>query len=146
MTVYDEHREAGLAIKDLLKKMGYFPWSAQIQQVSGEVRIFMVKEGGGSIYVAISEKPPSLLAEFANIYEEVHAIAYGLIHSVTRLRPLAYSEIETADLSPEIKADLQKEHHYYQGVFWGFRVLVVVGFSIWQGYIDPGTILHLFGW
>jgi len=91
-----------------------------------------------------ARQPPSLLAEFCNVYEEIHALAFGLIHSCTRLRPLGYSEIAEEDFSPELIADLQHEYHYYRAAFWAPRIVVALAILVATGSLE--TVGHLLGW
>jgi len=79
------------------------------------------------------------------VYEEVHAVAFGLIHSCTRLRPLGYSEIAEEDFSPELIADLQHEYHYYRAALLGACELS----SPWRSSWPPAAwrrFGHLLGW
>jgi len=84
-----------------------------------------------------SPRPAAIvLAEFCNVYEEIHALAFGLIHSCIRLRPLGYSEIAEEDFSPELIADLQHEYHYYRAAFWAPRIVVALADP--RGHRQPG--------
>jgi len=139
------HREElALAVKQLAFDHGYYDRSAYINPETGEVQMRFVSAAKGDLWINIRDQPPSLLEEFANVYEEVHAIAIGLIHSLTRLRPLKYSEIATADLSPELRRDLAEEYHYYKAAFWGLRVTVALGYLAYTGHWQ--TLPIFFGW
>ena len=143
MSIEDRRRTAEEIIAYLRGK-GYIKTRAEIDSRTGECRISMIHVDGGSLWINLRDKPPSLLAEFCNVYEEVHAVAFGLIHSVTRLKPLKYSEIETADLSPELQEDLRAEFHYYVGAFWALRIAIVLALLLLTGSLE--TVGHLLGW
>ncbi len=143
MTESDRERIAH-KIRATLASEGYTYAGGQIIRPTGEVRMNFVLEGGETLFVALRDKAPGILAECCNAYEEIHAVGMGLIHSATRKLPLKYSEIATADLSPDIIADLKKEHHYYLGAFWGLRVLVAAGFLYKTGAWK--MIPAFFGW
>ena len=143
MSIEDRRRTAE-GIIAYLRGKGYIKTSAEISSETGECRISMIHVDGGSLWINLRDKPPSLLAEFCNVYEEVHAVAFGLIHSCTRLRPLGYSEIAGEDFSPELIADLQHEYHYYRGAFWALRIAVVLAVLLLTGSLE--TVGHLLGW
>lgn len=139
-----ERAGAGSAVRAALKSQGYVYLDGQIARDTGEVRMNFVRPGTGTLWVNLRDKPPSLLEEFCNVYEEVHAVGIGLIHSGTRLRPMKYSEIEAEDLSPELKADLRAEHHYYLAAFWGLRAAVALVYLAISGNL--AGFLHILGW
>ena len=143
MSIEDRHRTAEEIITYLRGK-GYIKTRAEIDSRTGECRISMIHIDGGSLWINLRDKPPSLLAEFCNVYEEIHALAFGLIHSCTRLRPLGYSEIAEEDFSPELIADLQHEYHYYRGAFWALRIAIVLALLLLTGSLE--TVAHLMGW
>ena len=143
MSIEDRRRTAE-GIIAYLRGKGYIKTSAEISSETGECRISMIHVDGGSLWINLRDKPPSLLAEFCNVYEEVHAVAFGLIHSCTRLRPLGYSEIAEEDFSPELIADLQHEYHYYRGAFWALRIVIVLALLLLTGSLE--TVGHLLGW
>jgi len=97
----DKRRQVAERIIALLREEGYIRTGGEINRETGECRINLVSEDD-SMWINIRDAPPSLLAEFCNVYEEIHALGFGLIHSCTRLRPLGYSEIAKEDLSPEL--------------------------------------------
>jgi len=140
----DPEREVtATAIWVALEGQGYVYLDGQIARDTGEVRMNFVRPGG-QLWVNLRDKPPSVLEEFCNVYEEVHALGIGLIHSCTRLRPMKYSEIDQEDLSPELKEDLRAEHHYYLAAFWGLRAAVALVYLVVSGSL--AGFLHLFGW
>jgi hypothetical protein len=143
MSIEDRRRTAEEIIAYLQGK-GYIKTRAEIDSRTGECRISMIHVDGGSLWINLRDKPPSLLAEFCNVYEEVHAVAFGLIHSCTRLRPLGYSEIAEEDFSPELIADLQHEYHYYRAAFWAPRIVVALAILVATGSLE--TVGHLIGW
>jgi hypothetical protein len=143
MSIEDRRRTAEEIIAYLRGK-GYIKTRAEIDSRTGECRISMIHVDGGSLWINLRDKPPSLLAEFCNVYEEVHAVAFGLIHSCTRLRPLGYSEIAEEDFSPELIADLQHEYHYYRAAFWAPRIVVALAILVATGSLE--TVGHLLGW
>ena len=143
MSIEDRRRTAEEIIAYLQGK-GYIKTRAEIDSRTGECRISMIHVDGGSLWINLRDLPPSVLAEFCNVYEEVHAVAFGLIHSCTRLRPLGYSEIPKEDFSPELIADLQHEYHYYRGAFWGLRIVIVLALLLLTGSLE--TVGHLLGW
>ena len=143
MSIEDRRRTAEEIIAYLRGK-GYIKTRAEIDSRTGECRISMIHVDGGSLWINLRDKPPSLLAEFCNMCEEVHAVAFGLIHSCTRLRPLGYSEIAEEDFSPELIADLQHEYHYYRGAFWALRIAIVLAVLLLTGSLE--TAAHLMGW
>ena len=143
MSIEDRRRTAEEIIAYLRGK-GYIKTSAKIDSRTGECRISFVAEDGETLYLVLLDQPPSLLAEFCNVYEEIHALAFGLIHSCIRLRPLGYSEIAKEDFSPELIADLQHEYHYYRGAFWGLRIVIVLALLLLTGSLE--TVGHLLGW
>lgn len=81
-------------------------------------------------------QPTGPIAEFLNECSEVHALGIGIIHTFTRIQPLKYSEIPGHDISPELKADLLQEYHYYKGAFWSPRILIVI-IGAWKTGIIP---------
>ncbi len=127
-----------------LRGRGYIETRAEINSRTGECRISMIHVDGDTLWINLRDLPPSLLAEFCNIHEEIHALAFGLVHSCTRLRPLGYSEIPKEDLSPELIADLQHEYHYYRGAFWALRIAIVLALLLLTGSLE--TAAHLMGW
>jgi len=127
-----------------LRGRGYIKTSAEISSETGECRISMIHIDGDTLWINLRDLPPSLLAEFCNVYEEIHALGFGLIHSCTRLRPLGYSEIAEEDFSPELIADLQHEYHYYRGAFWALRIVIVLALLLLTGSLE--TAAHLMGW
>jgi len=143
MSIEDRRRTAEEIIVYLRSK-GYIKTSAEISSETGECRISMIHIDGGSLWINLRDKPPSVLAEFCNVYEEIHALGFGLIHSCTRLRPLGYSEIAEEDFSPELIADLQHEYHYYRGAFWALRIAIVLALLLLTGSLE--TAAHLMGW
>ena len=143
MSIEDRRRTAEEIIAYLRGK-GYIKTRAEIDSRTGECRISMIHVDGDTLWINLRDLPPSLLAEFCNVYEEIHALAFGLIHSVTRLKPLKYSEIETADLSPELQEDLRAEFHYYVGAFWALRIAIVLALLLLTGSLE--TVGHLLGW
>ena len=143
MSIEDRRRTAEEIIAYLRGK-GYIKTRAEIDSRTGECRISFVAEDGETLYLVLLDQPPSLLAEFCNVYEEIHALAFGLIHSCIRLRPLGYSEIAKEDFSPELIADLQHEYHYYRGAFWGLRIVIVLALLLLTGSLE--TVGHLLGW
>ncbi len=140
----DERRRTAEEIIAYLRGRGYIETRAEINSRTGECRISMIHVDGGSLWINLRDLPPSVLAEFCNVYEEIHALAFGLIHSCTRLRPLGYSEILKEDLSPELIADLQHEYHYYKGAFWALRIAIVLVLLLLTGSLE--TAAHLMGW
>ena len=140
----EDRRRTAEEIIAYLRSKGYIKTSAEISSETGECRISMIHVDGGSLWINLRDKPPSLLAEFCNVYEEIHALAFGLIHSCTRLRPLGYSEIAEEDFSPELIADLQHEYHYYRGAFWVLRIAIVLALLLLTGSLE--TAAHLMGW
>ncbi len=143
MSIEDRRRTAEEIIAYLRDK-GYIKTRAEIDSRTGECRISMIHVDGGSLWINLRDKPPSLLAEFCNAYEEIHALAFGLIHSCIRLRPLGFSEIAKEDFSPELIADLQHEYHYYRGAFWAPRIVVALAILVATGSLE--TVGHLLGW
>ena len=127
-----------------LRGRGYIETRAEINSRTGECRISMVHVDGDTLWINLRDLPPSLLAEFCNAYGEIHALAFGLIHSCTRLRPLGYSEIAEEDLSPELKRDLETEYHYYRAAFWAPRIVVALAILVATGSLE--TVGHLLGW
>ena len=127
-----------------LRGKGYIKTRAEIDSRTGECRIFMIHIDGDTLWIDLRDQPPSVLAEFCNVYEEIHALGFGLIHSVTRLKPLKYSEIEVEDLSPELQEDLRAEFHYYVGAFWALRIAIVLALLLLTGSLE--TAAHLLGW
>lgn len=127
-----------------LRGRGYIETRAEINSRTGECRISMVHVDGDTLWINLRDLPPSLLAEFCNAYGEIHALAFGLIHSCTRLRPLGYSEIAEEDFSPELIADLQHEYHYYRGAFWALRIAIALALLLLTGSLE--TAAHLLGW
>jgi hypothetical protein len=140
---HEKRRQVAEEIIALLRAEGYVRTAGEISRDTGECRIALVGEDD-TMWINIRDKPPSLLAEFCNVYEEIHALGFGLIHSCTRLRPLGYSEIAKEDLSPELIADLQHEYHYYKGAFWVPRIVVALGVLAATGSLE--TVGHLLGW
>ena len=143
MSIEDRRRTAEEIIAYLRGK-GYIKTRAEIDSRTGECRISMIHVDGDTLWINLRDKPPSLLAEFCNEYGEVHAVAFGLIHSCTRLQPLGYSEIAEEDFSPELIADLQHEYHYYRGAFWALRIVIVLALLLLTGSLE--TAAHLMGW
>ena len=139
----DKRRQVAERIIALLREEGYIRTGGEINRETGECRINLVGEDD-SMWINIRDAPPSLLAEFCNVYEEIHALAFGLIHSCTRLRPLGYSEIAEEDFSPELIADLQHEYHYYRAAFWAPRIVVALAILVATGSLE--TVGHLLGW
>jgi hypothetical protein len=144
MQSLDKRRRTAEEIVALLRGKGYIKISGEISRETGECRISLIHIDGGSLWLNLRDKSPSLLAEFCNVYEEVHALGFGLIHSCTRLRPLGYSEIPKEDLSPELIADLQAEYHYYKMAFWAPRIVVGIAAIVLTGSLE--TAAHLLGW
>ncbi len=144
MAGVEERRRTAEEIIAYLRGKGYIKTRAEIDSRTGECRVTMIHIDGGSLWINLRDKPPSLLAEFCNVYEEVHAVAFGLIHSCTRLRPLGYSELAKEDYSPELIADLQHEYHYYRGAFWVLRIAIVLALLLLTGSLE--TAAHLMGW
>ncbi len=144
MAGIEERRRTAEEIIAYLRGKGYIKTRAEIDSRTGECRISMIHVDGGSLWINLRDLPPSLLVEFCNVYEEIHALAFGLIHSVTRLKPLKYSEIETADLSPELQEDLRAEFHYYVGAFWALRIAIVLLILLFSGSLELAA--HLMGW
>ena len=144
MSDIEDRRRTAEEIIAYLRSKGYIKTSAEISSETGECRISMIHVDGDTLWINLRDKPPSLLAEFCNVYEEVHAVAFGLIHSCTRLRPLGYSEIAEEDFSPELIADLQHEYHYYRGAFWALRIVIVLALLLLTGSLE--TAAHLLGW
>jgi hypothetical protein len=142
MSIEDRRRTAEEIIAYLRGK-GYIKTRAEIDSRTGECRINLVGEDD-SMWINIRDAPPSLLAEFCNVYEEIHALGFGLIHSCIRLRPLGYSEIAKEDLSPELKRDLETEYHYYKAAFWVPRIVVALAILVATGSLE--TVGHLLGW
>ncbi len=140
----EKRRRTAETIVAHLRQLGYIRTRGEISTETGECRISFVAEDGETLYLVLLDQPPSLLAEFCNVYEEIHALAFGLIHSCTRLRPLGYSEIPKEDLSPELIADLQHEYHYYKGAFWALRIAIVLALLLLTGSLE--TAAHLMGW
>jgi len=140
----DERRRTAEEIIAYLRGKGYIKTRAEIDSRTGECRISMIHVDGGSLWINLRDLPPSVLAEFCNVYEEIHALGFGLIHSCTRLRPLGYSEIAKEDFSPELIADLQHEYHYYRGAFWVLRIAIVLVLLLLTGSLE--TAAHLMGW
>ena len=143
MSIEDRRRTAEEIIAYLRSK-GYIKTRAEIDSRTGECRISFVAEDGETLYLVLLDQPPSLLAEFCNAYEEIHALGFGLIHSCTRLRPLGYGEIAKEDLSPELKRDLETEYHYYKAAFWALRIAIVLALLLLTGSLE--TAAHLLGW
>jgi hypothetical protein len=140
----EKRRRTAETIVAHLRQLGYIRTRGEISTETGECRISFVAEDGETLYLVLLDQPPSLLAEFCNVYEEIHALAFGLIHSCTRLRPLGYSEIAKEDFSPELIADLQHEYHYYRGAFWALRIVIVLALLLLTGSLE--TAAHLMGW
>lgn len=140
----EERRRLAEEIIAYLRGKGYIKTRAEVDSRTGECRISMIHIDGGSLWINLRDQPPSVLAEFCNVYEEIHALGFGLIHSVTRLKPLKYSEIEVEDLSPELQEDLRAEFHYYVGAFWALRIAIVLGLLLLTGSLE--TAAHLLGW
>ena len=140
----DERRRTAEEIIACLRGRGYIKTRAEIDSRTGECRISMIHVDGGSLWINLRDLPPSALAEFCNVHEEIHALGLGLIHSCTRLRPLGYSEIAEEDFSPELIADLQHEYHYYRGAFWALRIAIVLALLLLTGSLE--TAAHLLGW
>ncbi len=140
----EKRRRTAETIVAHLRQLGYIRTRGEISTETGECRISFVAEDGETLYLVLLDQPPSLLAEFCNIYEEIHALGFGLIHSCIRLRPLGYSEIPKEDLSPELIADLQHEYHYYKGAFWALRIAIVLAVLLLTGSLE--TAAHLMGW
>ena len=139
----DKRRQVAERIIALLREEGYVRTGGEINRETGECRINLVGEDD-TMWINIRDKPPSLLAEFCNVYEEIHALGFGLIHSCIRLRPLGYSEIAKEDLSPELKRDLETEYHYYKAAFWAPRIVVALVILVATGSLE--TVGHLLGW
>ena len=139
----DKRRQVAEEIIALLRAEGYVRAEGEISRETGECRINLVGEDD-SMWINIRDAPPSLLAEFCNVYEEIHALGFGLIHSCIRLRPLGYSEIAKEDLSPDLKRDLETEYHYYKAAFWVPRIVVGLAIIILTGSLE--TVGHLLGW
>ena len=139
----DKRRQVAERIIALLREEGYVRTGGEINRETGECRINLVGEDD-TMWINIRDKPPSLLAEFCNVYEEIHALGFGLIHSCIRLRPLGYSEIAKEDLSPELKRDLETEYHYYKAAFWVPRIVVALAILVATGSLE--TVGHLLGW
>lgn len=127
-----------------LEARDYVYLDGQIARDTGEVRMNFVRPGAGTLWINLRDKSPSLLEECCNVYEEVHAVGIGLIHTCTRLRPLGYSEIAKEDLSPELIRDLETEYHYYKAAFWVPRIVVGLAIIILTGSLE--TAAHLLGW
>jgi len=144
MAGIEERRRTAEEIIAYLRGKGYIKTRAEISEQTGECRISMIHIDGGTLWINLRDLPPSVLAEFCNVYEEIHALGFGLIHSCTRLRPLGYSEIAKEDFSPELIADLQHEYHYYRGAFWVLRIVIVLGLLLFTGSLE--TAAHLLGW
>jgi len=140
----EDRRRTGEEIIAYLRGKGYIKTRAEIDSRTGECRISMIHVDGGSLWINLRDLPPSVLAEFCNVYEEIHALAFGLIHSCTRLRPLGYSEIAKEDFSPELIADLETEYHYYRAAFWAPRIVVALAILVATGSLE--TVGHLIGW
>ena len=140
----EERRRTAEEIIAHLRGRGYIETRAEIDSRTGECRISMIHVDGGSLWINLRDLPPSLLAEFCNVYEEIHALGFGLIHSCTRLRPLRYSEIAKEDFSPDLIADLQHEYHYYWGAFWVLRIVIALALLLITGSLE--TAAHLLGW
>ena len=144
MSDIENRRRTAEEIIAYLRSKGYIKTSAEISSETGECRISMIHVDGDTLWINLRDQPPSVLAEFCNVYGEIHALAFGLIHSVTRLKPLKYSEIETADLSPELQEDLRAEFHYYVGAFWALRIAIVLLILLFSGSLELAA--HLMGW
>ena len=140
----EDRRRTAEEIIAYFRSKGYIKTSAEISSETGECRISMIHIDGDTLWINLRDLPPSLLAEFCNVYEEIHALGFGLIHSCTRLRPLGYSEIAEEDFSPELIADLQHEYHYYRGAFWALRIAIVLALLLLTGSLE--TAAHLMGW
>ena len=140
---HEKRRQVAEEIIALLRAEGYVRTGGEISRETGECRINLVGEDD-SMWINIRDAPPSLLAEFCNVYEEIHALGFGLIHSCIRLRPLGYSEIAKEDLSPELKRDLETEYHYYKAAFWVPRIVVALAILVATGSLE--TVGHLLGW
>jgi len=139
----DKRRQVAERIIALLRAEGYVRTGGEISRETGECRINLVGEDD-SMWINIRDAPPSLLAEFCNVYEEIHALGIGLIHTCTRLRPMKFSEIRLEDFSPELQQDVEKEFHYYYAAFWTIRILVAL-VVIWRtGGFELAA--HLLGW
>jgi hypothetical protein len=139
----EKRRQIAERIITLLRAEGYVRTEGEISRETGECRITLVGEDD-TMWINIRDAPPSLLAEFCNVYEEIHALGFGLIHSCIRLRPLGYSEIAKEDLSPELKRDLETEYHYYKAAFWVPRIVVALAILVATGSLE--TVGHLLGW
>lgn len=136
-------KEDAIAVRDLIVSRGYTCLSGQIASDTEEVRMTFVKPGS-TLWVNMRNKPPSLLEEFCNVYEEIHAVAVGVVHSLTRLKPMTFSEIEAADISPDLRRDLESEYHYYYVVFWAIRILIaIVLIAVTGGFEYAAKVL---GW
>lgn len=140
----EERRRTAEEIIAYLRGKGYIKTRAEIDSRTGECRISMIHVDGDPLWINIRDQPPSLLAEFCNVYEEIHALGFGLIHSCTRLRPLRYSEIAKEDISPELIADLQHEYHYYKAAFWVLRIVIALALLLITGSLE--AVAHLMGW
>ena len=140
----EDRRRTAEEIIAYFRSKGYIKTSAEISSETGECRISMIHIDGDTLWINLRDLPPSLLAEFCNVYEEIHALGFCLIHSCTRLRPLGYSEIAEEDFSPELIADLQHEYHYYRGAFWALRIVIVLALLLLTGSLE--TAAHLMGW
>lgn len=140
----EERRRTAEEIIAYLRGRGYIKTRAEIDSRTGECRISMIHVDGDPLWINLRDLPPSVLAEFCNVYEEIHALGFGLIHSVTRLKPLKYSEIEVEDLSPELQEDLRAEFHYYVGAFWALRIAIVLLILLFSGSFEAAA--HLMGW
>lgn len=131
-------------IRDILALRGYIVKSAYSNK-KGEGMLELIDKHGHYYHMRLYVSAPSIFSEFLNDYQEVHAFAFGLIHSCTKLLPLKLSELDNYDdLSDENKADIRKENHYYKGAFWGLRIAVAIAAYILTGSHE--VVLHLFGW
>jgi|GEM_PF-2209311 len=140
----EERRRTAEEIIAYLRGKGYIKTRAEIDSRTGECRISMIHVDGDPLWINLRDLPPSVLAEFCNVYEEIHALGFGLIHSCTRLRPLRYSEIAKEDFSPDLIADLQHEYHYYWGAFWVLRIVIALALLLITGSLE--AVAHLLGW
>lgn len=144
MAGIEDRRRTAEEIIAYLRGKGYIKTRAEIDSRTGECRISMIHIDGDPLWINLRDLPPSVLAEFCNVCEEIHALGFGLIHSCTRLRPLGYSEIAKEDYSPELIADLQHEYHYYRGAFWALRIAIVLALLLLTGSLE--TAARLMGW
>ena len=94
--------------------------------------------------ITIKNDRVSIIEEFCNEYEEVHALGIGIFHTFTKLKPLKYSEIEENGLSPALAQDLRDEYHYYLTSFWSIRIIIAVVVLYYTGI--PEMALSILGW